>query len=109
MARRDSNIDPFNAGEPILPWQDPESEIHDADEEHKAYEAPHHGDSTSEPPFDQDPGSISSDAGGPKAARRRPAPAGAAPTPSNARRPAAPARRRRTAKRPDPSHAASSS
>lgn len=71
MARRDSNIDPFNAGEPILPWQDPESEIRDADEEHKAYEAPHHGDSTSEPPFDQNPGSLSSDAGGPKAPRAR--------------------------------------
>lgn len=71
MARRDSNIDPFNAGEPILPWQDPESEIHDADKEHKAYEAPHHGDSTSEPPFDQDPGSLSSDAGSPKAPRAR--------------------------------------
>ena len=23
MAKRDSNIDPFNAGEPVSPWQDP--------------------------------------------------------------------------------------
>ena len=22
MAKRDSNIDPFNAGEPVSPWQD---------------------------------------------------------------------------------------
>ena len=36
MARRDSNIDPFNAGEPILPWQDPDAEAYDdADEPHE--------------------------------------------------------------------------
>ena len=29
MAKRDSNIDPFNAGEPVSPWQDPESETRD--------------------------------------------------------------------------------
>ncbi len=50
MARRDSNIDPFNAGEPILPWRDPESEIRDADEEEREpYEAPRHGDEAPEP------------------------------------------------------------
>lgn len=30
MARQDSNIDPFNAGEPILPWDDP-AQLHDGD------------------------------------------------------------------------------
>lgn len=28
MAKHDSNIDPFNAGEPVLPWDDPEA-MHD--------------------------------------------------------------------------------
>lgn len=30
MARQDSNIDPFNAGEPILPWND-SAQLHDED------------------------------------------------------------------------------
>lgn len=36
MSKRDSNTDPFNAGEPTLPWQDPDSEAYDvADEPHE--------------------------------------------------------------------------
>ena len=50
MARRDSNIDPFSAGEPILPWRDPESEIRDAEDESEPYEAPRYGDDAPEPP-----------------------------------------------------------
>ncbi|MDY2777290.1 MAG: hypothetical protein SOU51_02785 [Collinsella sp.] len=41
MGKRDSNIDPFNAGEPILPWQDPDSELRDDEPgERPSYEAP---------------------------------------------------------------------
>lgn len=38
MFTRDSNTDPFNAGEPTLPWQDPDSEAYDVAGE--PYEAP---------------------------------------------------------------------
>lgn len=42
MARRDSNIDPFNAGEPILPWNDPTSFKNDEPEplSDASYQAP---------------------------------------------------------------------
>ncbi len=70
MAKRDSNIDPFNAGEPVSPWQDPESETRD-DEGQEAHEAPHHGDSTPKPPIGQMTGFASNNANGPKAPRTR--------------------------------------
>lgn len=70
MAKRDSNIDPFNAGEPVSPWQDPESETRD-DEGQEAYGAPHHGDSTPKPPIGQMTGFASNNANGPKEPRTR--------------------------------------
>lgn len=70
MAKRDSNIDPFNAGEPVSPWQDPESETRD-DEGQEAYGVPHHGDSTPKPPIGQMTGFASNNANGPKEPRTR--------------------------------------
>lgn len=62
--QRDSNSDPFNAGEPTLPWDDP-SQLHDecALDDTPGYDAP------SKEPDDYDAPSPSDDVGG--TARRR--------------------------------------